>query len=190
MARRAALALSAALLLAGLTIAGHGLWIPAKGWLAQQLLTKAWHEILDGATVARPWPWADGQPVAQLRWKRGAVRQIILGPASGRLLAFGPTHVPPSAVPGHRGHVVISAHRDTHFSFLGRLRRGDDLELESVHGVRRFRVTGQEILDLDRQPFVLTPEIDRLTLVTCYPLDGWRSGTRRRLLVHLEPVTS
>lgn len=188
--RRFSLALAATLLLCGALLTGQGLWIPAKAWLAQQLLERAWAATLDGATQARPWPWADGLPVARIGWRRGGVAQIVMGPASGRILAFAPAHVPPSATPGQTGHVVISAHRDTHFAFLGKLQAGDELELQSVHGRRLYRVIGREVLDLDRQSFVLTPELDRLTLVTCYPLDGWRAGTRRRLLVHLQPRAS
>ena len=103
----------------------HAAWIPLKAELAQVLLEQAWRRSEAGAIVARPWPWADTHPVAELQIPRLGLRQLVLDGASGRNLAFGPTALTP--VSG--ADVVLSAHRDTHFSALQDLQPGDEILL-------------------------------------------------------------
>ena len=38
----------------------YGAYLPAKAWLAQQLLDAAWQRRLAGESDVRPWPSADG----------------------------------------------------------------------------------------------------------------------------------
>ena len=105
--------------------AGLGLdagWIHAKAALAQVLLERAWAHSDHGRRTQRPWPWADIAPLARLSVPRLKRNLIVLDDASGQALAFGPGWTPGSARPGTPGLAVISAHRDTQFSFLKALR--------------------------------------------------------------------
>jgi sortase A len=173
-----------ALALTGAMLTGQGAWIHVKAELAQVLLQRAWSKALEGEHRPAPWPWADTWPVARLESRRLGIDQLVLAQASGRNLAFGATHVPPSALPGLTGHSVISGHRDTHFRFLGDLQPGDILNLESLQQSASFEVIGSEIIDLDQQQLNLAPDRDLLTLVTCYPFDAVLPGTPLRYLVH------
>jgi len=109
---------------------GHGLWIHAKAELAQYLLQRAWERTLRGEAGATPWPWADTWPVARLRVPAHGVDLIVLTGVSGRTLAFGPGYAPESAVLGASGTAIVTAHRDTHFRFLERVRPGDEIVVE------------------------------------------------------------
>ena len=57
---------------------GQGAYIPAKAWVAQELMQRAWHRSLNGELQAAPWPWADTWPVARLTAKDGDVELIVL----------------------------------------------------------------------------------------------------------------
>ena len=108
----------ACLLCFGFWQLGQGAYIPAKAWLALELMQRAWVRAGNGESRATPWPWADTWPVARLTARSGAVDLIVLAGDSGRTLAFGPGHVSASAMPGDVGNAVIGGHRDTHFQFL------------------------------------------------------------------------
>lgn len=177
--RRLALALAA---LAALPLA-HAGWLHAKAQLAQVLLERAWRQAQHDGGQPRPWPWADTTPVARLRVARLDVDRIVLAGDSGRTLAFGPGWAPGSARPGERGVVLISAHRDTHFSFLRELAPGDRIALDGVRGSRRYRVSDAAIVD-SRDGAASTPAgADGLVLVTCYPFDAIVPGGPLRYVV-------
>jgi sortase A len=97
---------------------GQGACIPAKAWVAQELMQRAWRRAERGESRPVPWPWADTWPVARLSAKGGEIELIVLAGGSGRTLAFGPGHLSASALPGEFGNSVIAGHRDTHFQFL------------------------------------------------------------------------
>ena len=175
-------------LLIGAAYLAYGSYIPAKAWLAQQLLYSAWERRVAGGALARPWPWADTVPVARLRQPRLGIDQVVLHGASGRVLAFGPGHVVGSSRPGDAGNVVISGHRDTHFRWLAELRPGDRLLLETGQGQREFRVAETLVHD-ETDTDLLDPLAgDQLRLLTCYPFDAVTTGTRQRFVVTALPA--
>ena len=177
--RRLALSLAA---LATLPLA-HAGYLHAKAQLAQILLERAWRQAQHEGGRPRPWPWADTTPVARLRVARLGVDRIVLAGDSGRTLAFGPGWAPGSARPGEPGVVLISAHRDTHFSFLRELARGDRVALDGVHGSRRYRVSDVAIVDSRDGAASTAAGADGLVLVTCYPFDAVVPGGPLRYVV-------
>ena len=139
--------LAAAALTAAAGFAIDAAWIPIKAEVAQVLLKRAWHQAGNGGADAKPWPWADTWPVARLRMPERDVDLIVLAGATGRTLAFGPGHLGGTAAPGDPGNCVLSAHRDTHFSFLRYVLPGEELTLETPDGrTRVFRVTARHIV--------------------------------------------
>ena len=173
-----------ALLLSGLGLLGHGLYIPAKALLAQHLLQDAWQRTLQGGVRERPWGWADTWPVARLRQPRLGIDQVVLAGTSGRVLAFGPGHLRSSAGPGLPGNVVLSGHRDTHFRWLAELRDGDELNLQLADG-RNLRYTVlRRAVHHRRDTHLLHPQaFAGLRLITCYPFDAVAPGGAERYVV-------
>ena len=190
----------------GLALAGHGAWIPAKAWLAQQLIERAWAQShatasaraqlagsAAGLPTMRPWPWADTVPIARLGFDRLDQHLIVLAGDSGAVLAFGPGHRRGSALPGAAGNVVISGHRDTHFALLRELRDGDTISVEVAIGgdapdaTLVYRVEDRRVIradDADAVAAVLEDSVDdRLTLVTCWPFDAITTRGPERLVV-------
>ena len=163
---------------------GQGAYIPAKAWLAQELMQHAWTRAGEGEARPVPWPWADTWPVARLSAMAGDVNLIVLAGGSGRTLAFGPGHLSASAMPGTTGNSVIAGHRDTHFNFLQHLEIGEFLVVETAAGTRYlYEVSHIEVVDARRSSLLLDTEESLLSLVTCYPFEAVEPGGPMRYVV-------
>jgi len=175
------------LVIAGMWQLGHGAWIHAKARLAQHLLHRAWARTLAGERDVKPWPWADTWPVARLTVPAHDVDVIVLAGASGRTLAFGPGHAAGTAVPGAAGTAVVTGHRDTHFSFLERVRAGETV-LVQVPGraPAAFRVSEVAVVDARTAAVLNDDGVSTLVLVTCYPFDAVTAGGPLRYVVTAE----
>jgi len=176
--------LALALLLIGALQFGHGAWIQAKAWLAQELIAHAWARTLKGEAEVKPWPWADTWPVARLSAPGLGVDRYVLAGANGSAIAFGPGHLSGTPAPGDAGNSVIGGHRDTHLAFLRNVKPGDELLVERADGTHVvYQVRDALVLD-KRDVWVAKQEgPNRLTLVTCYPFEALRAGGPQRYVV-------
>jgi len=182
------MAMAAALAIAGVVLIGQGVWIHAKAVLAQILLQRAFAQTLATGADVKPWSWADTWPVARVEVPRLHKSAIVLAGSSGQALAFGPGQVERTPQAGERGTAIYSAHRDTHFDFLGDVAIGDEIGVTRRDGkVFRFRVVRTSVVRWDASG--IDPQADghQLVLVTCWPLDATLSGPLR-YLVHAELV--
>ncbi len=163
---------------------GQGAYIPAKAWIAQEMMQRAWRRLERGDEQAAPWPWADTWPVAKMAAKGGDVELIILEGDSGRTLAFGPGHLSASVLPGETGNSIIAGHRDTHFQFLQYLGKGDMISFDMPDGRQHlYRVSGIDVVDSRRGSIILDTDEAVLSLVTCYPFDAASAGGPMRYVV-------
>jgi LPXTG-site transpeptidase (sortase) family protein len=75
-----------------------------------------------------------------------------------------------------RGGVIVAAHRDTQFRFLGDLVSGDRIAAQTIDGrLLAYRVSAARIVRADASgldPADAGPGGARLALVTCYPFTG------------------
>lgn len=174
----------ASLLCLGFWQFGQGAYIPAKAWVAQELMNRAWRRAEAGSLQPAPWPWADTWPVARLSAKGGDVELIVLEGGSGRTLAFGPGHLGISAMPGRPGNSIIAGHRDTHFRFLQYMDVGEVFQVDLPNGRRHlYEVTAVDVVDSRRGSLVLDTDEAMMSLVTCYPFDAQRAGGPMRYVV-------
>ena len=174
----------AALLALGFWNLGQGAYIPAKAWLAQELMQRAWLRVTASEDRAAPWPWADTWPVARLTVKARDVDLIVLSGGSGRTLAFGPGHLGASALPGKVGNAIIAGHRDTHFAFLRDLAPGELIGVETIGGQGHlYEVVSVDVVDSRTGSLVLDTRLSMLSLVTCYPFDALEAGGPLRYVV-------
>ncbi len=169
-----------ALAACGLLLIGQGAIIPAKAWLAQILLERAFEESLASHRPAKAWPWADSWPVARIRVPRLGVEEIVLSGGSGEALAFGPTLLPGGGRLGERGTAVFAAHRDTHFRFLGALRPGDVIEIEEINGhTLRYHAGTAAVVRYDAFGVDRHAARPSIAMVTCWPIGGTGRGPLR-----------
>jgi len=174
-----------ATLLAGaaLDLGGAG-WTRLKGAAGQWLLQREWRQVEAGHAPQTPWPGARTRPAARLYVPELAIDRLVVDGLDTPNLAWGP-----GITEGRGGHIVIAAHRDTHFAFLGDLAPGQHLELEYPAGVtRRWRVDDTRIVDARRTGLDLQSPGPRLTLITCWPIDATEAGGPLRLVVHAAPA--
>lgn len=174
----------AALFALGFWNLGQGAYIPAKAWLAQELMQRAWLRVTAGEDRAAPWPWADTWPVARLRAKSHGVDLIVLAGGSGRTMAFAPGHLGASAMPGEAGNSIIAGHRDTHFAFLRDVEVGDLIGVETARRQGHlYEVVDVEIVNSRNGSLLLDSGQPMLSLVTCYPFDALDAGGPLRYVV-------
>lgn len=180
-------AFAAVLLVFGAVLIGCGLYMPAKAALAQVLLERAWTRVQAGEMGAKPWPWADIHPVAEILIPRLGERSIVLEGASGEAMAFGPGHMTNTPGIGERGTAIVAAHRDTQFARLGELKIGDTIVATARDGRRTvFRVAALRVVKWDASgidPADAGPSGARLALVTCYPFEGVVRGPLRYVVL-------
>ncbi len=163
---------------------GQGAYIPAKAWVAQELMQRAWRRAQDGGSEIAPWPWADTFPVARLSAKGGDIELIVLEGGSGRTLAFAPGHLSVSALPGEKGNSIIAGHRDTHFQFLQYMKHGESIMVQMADGKNHlYQVTDIDVVDSRRGSIIIDTESPMMSLVTCYPFGAPQAGGPLRYVV-------
>ncbi len=168
----------------GSWLLGQGVWIHFKATAAQWLLHSAWEQTLKTHQPAKPWPWADTWPIGRLTIPRLGITQIILANASGPSLAFGPGRVGNGVFPDGTQSLVLSGHRDTHFSFLRNVQPGERIAVQGVAGDwHTYEV--EEMVIVDTRTHTLSRDQARanLVLITCYPFDALVPGGPMRYVV-------
>jgi len=164
---------------------GQGSYIYVKAEFAQYLIAEAWQQQEDSTTQIKPWPWADTWPVARLVVPQHDIDQYVLAGVGGESLAFGPGYVFSSAAPTSLGNTIIAAHRDTHFSFLKDLKKGEVITLYNRQGKQRsYLVQDMTIVDKNDVAWLNIDKAQyQLTLATCYPFDAIQAGGPLRYVV-------
>jgi len=171
----------------GMAIMAAGLWIPAKAVLAQVLLERAWTVHQQTGEEAKPWPWADTSPIAELSAPQLDTSWIILKGSSGQAMAFAPSMMDPSLLPA--GVTLIGAHRDTHFRGLEKVNLGDIFTLDDGKGAAAsYRVLETMIVHKDQVFLERSSGEDLMLLVTCYPFDAVVPGGPMRFVVLTEKI--
>lgn len=171
----------------------YGLWqiatvaaVHGKAALAPHLIASAWSDTLTHKTTVRPWPWADTWPVAFVKWQNAEIAHPVLAGATGRTLAFAPGHLDGSAGAGEAGLMVISGHRDTHFTYLKHVTPGDRFKVQDMNGNwHPYRVTETAVVNATDRVAVDETKA-RVVLVTCWPFDAVESGGPLRYAVFAE----
>ena len=179
----------ARLLIAMLTLAAFSQlaefgWIQGKGLIGQRLMERSWSARANSGHARSPWPGARTRPAARLFVPELKLDRLVVEGTATPNLAWGP-----GIETGPNGHVLIAAHRDTHFRFLGDLEQGHRIELEQPAGVvRNWRVQERRIVDSRTTRLDMNAPGPLLTLVTCWPLDAIDAGGPLRLVVSAVPA--
>jgi len=86
-----------------------------------------------------------------------------------RNLRRGVGHIPGTPLPGQRGNVAITGHRDTFFRPLHNIRKDDEITLTTLSGSYRYRVDSTKVVEPEDIEVLADSDDAVLTLVTCYP---------------------
>lgn len=74
-------------------------------------------------------------------------------------------------LPGEKDNCVLSGHRDTVFSGIGKLKIGDQLIVKTSAGIFTYEVKGTRIVGKDDKTVIVPTSRAVLTLTTCYPFN-------------------
>jgi sortase A len=134
-----------------------------------------------------------GEPVAIVRIPKIGVDKVVVEGTTVADLRKGPGHYVGMPLPGQLGNAGIAGHRTTYgapFADLDQLTIGDEIEVETLAGVFRYRVTEEPFAVKPNQTEVLNqPDpnqgdqpVATLTLTTCNP----KYSAAERLIVKAE----
>lgn len=173
------------LILTGVIVVMYGFYMPAKAMVSQWLIQDAWSKSKLSGEQIKPWSWMDSRPVMRLSSVEHNKKLVVLSGDSGNVLAFAPGHNTASYLPGQGGTVLVSAHRDTHFSFLQKIDIGNRFIAElpyddksHIYEVKDIKVINSQVQDIE------ISDIDsELKLVSCYPFNATESGGSLRYVV-------
>jgi len=147
---------------------GNGASVTA--WFAHSLLHTAWVRAKASGKPVKPWPWAKTWPIARISAPHLDIEQIVLTHAGEGMSVFALAHSKNSVLPGELGNSVLNIyHRDTFVGFLKKLRKGDELVLESLGSGRwHYQVSDIRIVDKTNIRWIAPCLKRRLTLIGCY----------------------
>jgi len=106
---------------------------------------------------------------------------IIQGTGTDELKK-GVGHFIQSALPGEEGNSVLSGHRDTVFSKLGKLKIDDQLIVQTSAGTFTYEIKHIRIVDKDDKTVIVPADHAILTLTTCYPFRFFGNAPDRYIL--------
>jgi sortase A len=117
----------------------------------------------------------------------GLVAMIQEG-TDARTLRRGLGHIPGTPLPGQRGNVAITGHRDTFFRPLRNIRKNDEIMLTTLNGSYRYRVDLTQVVEPEDIEVLADSDDAVLTLVTCYPFYFVGPAPKRFIVrAHLVP---
>ncbi|MHB1342557.1 MAG: class D sortase [Coriobacteriia bacterium] len=98
-------------------------------------------------------------------------------------LKQGVGHFAQSVLPGVKDNCVLSGHRDTVFTGLGKLKVGDQLVTQTQAGTFTYQISRIRIVDKDDKTVIVPADHAVLTVTTCYPFNYVGSAPDRYILV-------
>lgn len=98
-------------------------------------------------------------------------------------LEKGVGHFSQSVLPGVLDNCVLSGHRNTVFSEIGKLRLEDKLIVETSAGIFTYKISNIRIVDKDDRTVIVPTNHAVLTITTCYPFNYVGSAPKRYILV-------
>jgi sortase A len=159
----------------------------AKAELSQYLIRSAWQKTLKDKKQHKPWSWADTYPIFEMKIPRLNQSNYILAGSSGRNLAFSVTHMSQSGLLGENKTMVLSGHRDSHFSYLENLKVGDKIIIQDTDNTIIYKMTKARVIDSSKHEISILNK-NELLLTSCYPFDTLSAGGNLRYVVYASPV--
>ncbi|HEY5540886.1 MAG TPA: class D sortase [Coriobacteriia bacterium] len=98
-------------------------------------------------------------------------------------LKKGVGHVSETVLPGQQDNCVLSGHRDTVFTGLGKLKIGDRFIASTTAGAFTYRISRIRIVHKDDTTIIVPAEHAVLTVSTCYPFHFVGAAPDRYVLI-------
>lgn len=146
---------------------GYCAFVMADTWMFQREAKRELVQSVETPAIA-PAPPIKGL-IGRIDIGRLGLSVVVMEGTSAHTLRRAAGHIEGTALPGERGNVGISAHRDTLFRPLKDIRQDDIIMITTPAGEYRYRVVSTEIVSPENTEVLNSDGADILTLVTCYP---------------------
>jgi sortase A len=179
----------------GTVLLAWSLWSAGDGCAWQVALSRRLASLVPRDSTGLP----GGVAVAARREARGSglvgrieiprlrLSAMIVEGTTERALRRGVGHVEHTAFPGERDNIGLAGHRDTFFRNLGRVKKGDLIQLQTPDGSFAYRVNSAAVVSPKRSDLLGHTHRPMLTLVTCYPF-RWIGPAPDRFVVRATSV--
>ena len=107
--------------------------------------------------------------IGRIEITRLGISVMVIEGTVKRTLRHAAGHIKGTALPGERGNVGISGHRDTFFRPLRNVKLDDIVTLTTLNGDYRYRVVSTKVVKPSDVSVLNSDGSEILTLVTCYP---------------------
>jgi len=163
-----------ALLLCGVSLIAWCGYVLADAWKFQRTGQRQVESFLIArtgapASVNHSPPPASGGLLGRLDIPRLGISVIVVEGTGSKTLRRAAGHISGTALPGQRGNIGISGHRDTFFRPLRNIRRDDVITVATLDGLYSYRVMSTTIVSPSDVSVLNPGGTETLTLVTCYP---------------------
>jgi sortase A len=110
-----------------------------------------------------------GVPLAVMRIRKLEIEVPVLPGTDDLTLNRGVGWIEGTAAPGTDGNCAVAGHRDGFFRRLQDIELGDEIEVETLEGLRIYVVDDLTIVDPSNVSVLAERDLPSVTLVTCYP---------------------
>ncbi len=124
-----------------------------------------------------------GDVIGRIEIPRLGMMVAIAEGTTSRTLGVGVGHIEGTALPGEPGNIGIAGHRDTYFRALKDIHVGDEIRIQTVTGLSRYKVDTVQIVSPDDVGVLASSAGSSVTLVTCYPFH-FIGAAPQRFVVH------
>jgi len=150
----------------------------ANSTLTQQIHEEEQDEVNLPRSTAK-----EGDVLGRIEIPRFGMIVAIVEGTTSRTLNVGVGHIKGTALPGEPGNIGIAGHRDTYFRALKDIKLGDEIRIQAVTGLSRYKVDRVQIVHPDDISVLAPSTASAITLVTCYPF-YFIGAAPQRFVVH------
>jgi sortase A len=118
-------------------------------------------------------------PLAVLQIPRLGLVAPVFDDTDDRTLRRGLGRIKGTALPGRTGNIGIAGHRDSFFRGLGKIERGDVIQLKTLTETDTYVVDQITVVDPSAVEVLRPRAMPSITLVTCYPFHYIGSAPQR-----------
>jgi sortase A len=136
----------------------------------------------DEETNLKPQKFAEGDVIGSLVIPVLKKRLPLLQGTGTATLKKGVGHYTQSVMPGVKDNCVLSAHRDTYFRGIGKVKKGDLLIVQTQAGSFTYKTKGIRIVEADDKTVIVPTSTAVLTLTTCYPFNYVGNAPQRYII--------
>lgn len=173
------------LLFSGVAVLGYAGFQYGAMFFEQRHLQELWREqqeVRPAAPHLTPVAMRE-ESLTRIRIPSIQVSAVIVEGTDVFSMLIGPGHLAGTPQPGEAGNAVVSAHRDTFFRNIMKLKEGDHILVERQGRTYTYAVAGFRIVKPADTSVTAPTRDNRLTLVTCDPAYYLGPAPRRLVVV-------